>query len=276
MTATRCVTRSPYDSEHRRWVQTPAQASARRWHPAKEPDLPSPVRRPVRLSLCPNVPSVQAGRSVAVGRAPAAHPTLGAVDGAEGTGDTPSAAVLVPIKSFRTAKARLAPALGPTARAELARRMARTVIAAAGPLPVTVVCDDPEVASWALAQGAAVVSEPGRGLNGAVAAGVAHLERSGVAQVIVAHADLPGARQLAGLATFAGITLVPDRRDDGTNVICLPAGSGFRFAYGPGSFQRHLAEARRLHVELRIVHEPGLAWDVDIPDDLLAELPGCL
>ncbi len=36
---------------------------------------------------------------------------------------------------------------------------------------------------------------------------------------------------------------MPDRHDDGTNVIALPAALGFRFAYGPGSFRHHVAEA---------------------------------
>ena len=43
------------------------------------------------------------------------------------------------------------------------------------------------------------------------------------------------------------MTLVPDRRDDGTNVgACIPARAGFRFHYGPVSSPAHRAEARRL------------------------------
>ena len=44
---------------------------------------------------------------------------------------------------------RLAPVLGPKARAALAREMAEHVLKAARPLPVVVVCDDEEVAEWA-------------------------------------------------------------------------------------------------------------------------------
>ena len=46
--------------------------------------------------------------------------------------------------------------------------------------------------------------------------------RMGVEQVTVAHGDLPLANGLGVLAAFDGVTLVPDRRDDGTNVIRLP------------------------------------------------------
>ncbi len=180
------------------------------------------------------------------------------------------AAVLVPVKAFAAAKLRLAAALEPAARAALARSMADTVLAAAGTLPAFVVCDDPDVARWAAERHAEVLWRPGRGLNGAVTDGVAALGALGYDRVIVAHADLPHARELAWAAWFPGVTLVPDRRDDGTNVASVPAAAGFCFAYGPGSFRRHAAEARRLGLGLRVVRAPRLGWDVDVPDDLVA------
>jgi 2-phospho-L-lactate guanylyltransferase len=177
-------------------------------------------------------------------------------------------AVLVPVKSFAEAKVRLASALDDAHRASLARMMANQVMAAAQPLPVAVVCEDQAVAEWARECGAAVVWAPGRGLNGAVQDGVAWWADRGAAQVIVAHGDLPLATSLAWVARFPGVSLVPDRREDGTNVACVPTGRGFTFAYGPGSFARHRVEARRLGLPLHIVRQPSLAWDVDIPADL--------
>lgn len=184
------------------------------------------------------------------------------------TEDLGGVAVLIPVKSFAAAKLRLSPALDGPARAELARAMAERVLGAAAPLPVAVVCDDPLVASWAERLGAEVVWRPGRGLNPAVTDGVAHLARRGHRRVIVAHADLPLARTLAWVADFDGVTLVPDRHGDGTNVAAVPTGAGFTFAYGAGSFDRHRAEAVRLDLPLRVVREPRLGWDVDRPADL--------
>jgi 2-phospho-L-lactate guanylyltransferase len=154
-------------------------------------------------------------------------------------------------------------------RVQLVRAMAERVITACAPLPVAVVCDDPEVAEWATALGATVMWEPGQGLNGAVGAGVEQLAAAGVQWVTVAHGDLPRARDLGSLAPFAGITLVPDRKDDGTNVLRLPVRSDFHFAYGPGSFRSHRAEASRLGLPVRVLRIPALAYDVDWPADVV-------
>ena len=90
----------------------------------------------------------------------------------------------------------------------------------------------------------------------------------GVEHVTVAHGDLPRAAGLGELPPFDGVTLVPDQPGDGTNVVRLPVGCGFRFSYGPGSFERHRAEGDRLGLPVRVLHAPALAWDVDWPADL--------
>jgi 2-phospho-L-lactate guanylyltransferase len=166
------------------------------------------------------------------------------------------------------AKRRLADVLTPDERAGLARRMAERVLLAADPLPVHVVCDDLDVAAWAEASGAQVLWRPGHGLNGAVTDGVASLAKLGVSRVVVAHADLPLARELGRVLHPGLITLVPDRRDDGTNVIALPTGIGFRFGYGAASFRRHIAEARRHGLGVHVWRDRELGLDVDLPEDL--------
>ena len=182
--------------------------------------------------------------------------------------------MLVPVKAFGAAKARLSPALSGAERAVLAKAMAAEVVRAATPLPVAVACDDDDVAVWARAAGAEVVWTPGLGLNGAVQHGFTTLLADGADLVIVAHGDLPQARELARFDDgFGGITLVPDRRDDGTNVVAVPAAhAGFTFAYGVGSFARHAAEAGRIGAAVRVVRAPELQWDVDTPRDLITLL----
>jgi 2-phospho-L-lactate guanylyltransferase len=176
--------------------------------------------------------------------------------------------VLVPVKAFGQAKRRLGRALTEPDRVRLVQSMASHVVAACAPLPVAVVCDDKDVAGWAAGLGASVLWEPGQGLNRAVGAGVARLAAAGALWVTIAHGDLPRAKGLGTLPPFDGVTLVPDRRDDGTNVMRLPTSHEFRFSYGPGSFRAHRAEASRLGLAVRVLRDPDLAYDVDWPSDV--------
>jgi 2-phospho-L-lactate guanylyltransferase len=184
---------------------------------------------------------------------------------------TPTA-VVIPVKAFELAKERLSGAMNADQRATLARSMAAGVVAAGHPLPTYVVCGSDEVADWALEVGARVIWLERPGLNTAVEFACEVLEGEGFERVIVAHGDLPLARSLAWVGEFDGVTIVPDRRGQGTNVMALPLGRGFRFFYGEGSAPAHQAEAQRLGLALRIEPDDALGWDVDTPDDL-AELP---
>ena len=183
--------------------------------------------------------------------------------------EEPTTAVIVPIRSFAGALSRLAGILGETRCRDLMRLMASRVVAAADGLPVHVATDDAEVADWALGLGAAVVRAGRPGLTTAVSAAVDQLASAGVERVVVAHADLALARTLRP-AVGPGLTIVPDRQRDGSNVLCVPAAAGFRFSYGPGSFGRHVAEAHRLGLEVTVVDDASLAADIDHPEDLLA------
>ena len=129
-------------------------------------------------------------------------------------------------------------------------------------------CDDHEVAAFAESLGASVIWTPGLGLSGAVEAGVEHLRAAGVTIVVVSHADLPYAEDFAHIGEEGTVTIVPDRHRDGTNVIGVPAGAGFCFSYGPGSFERHCAEAARVGLPVIVVEDERLAADVDLPADL--------
>ena len=78
--------------------------------------------------------------------------------------------MLVPVKAFAEAKARLAPALDAGQRERLARAMAEHVVAAAAPLPVSVVCDDED--------GTAPIEVTRRLLELGVAASAGHVSRT--------------------------------------------------------------------------------------------------
>jgi 2-phospho-L-lactate/phosphoenolpyruvate guanylyltransferase len=177
-------------------------------------------------------------------------------------------AVLVPVKSFHAAKARLASDLAPDVRHALARWMATQVVEAVRPLPTFVACDDDEVAEWADALGASVLWGPGLGLNGAVDEGVVTISGKGFHHVVITHGDLPLPRSLPATVQRDTIVLVPDRRRDGTNVVARPCSAALPASYGGGSFDRHLAHALASSFPVTVRVDAHLSLDLDDPADL--------
>lgn len=176
-------------------------------------------------------------------------------------------AAVIPIRSF-AGMSRLAGVLPVARRIDLSRTLAERVadaIVEAG-CEMLVVTSDDDVTRWA-SKRATVVPDPGIGLDGAAAAGVARCP----AQWIVIHADLPliDTEALGLLLTLPDdgrLALVPSP-DGGTTAI---AGSGaFPFSFGPGSFHRHLARAP----DARIVTDARLSVDLDTPAQWLALRP---
>lgn len=182
-------------------------------------------------------------------------------------------AIVVPVKTFGRAKSRLIPVLSGPQRRSLARAMSTSVLAAAAPLPCFVVSGSPDVARWAITEGANVIwYQPDDNLNRAVAFAAERLGRDGFERLVVAHGDLPLARDLASpmRAEPSEVVAVADRHGRGTNVLSVPLSAGFDFRYGPGSLDAHRREAERLGLRWRVVDDPALAWDVDEPTDLTA------
>ena len=181
--------------------------------------------------------------------------------------------IAVPVKPFGVAKRRLAPVLDAEQRSRVGKAVAAHVIGKAQTTggEVAVITGDSGVSSWAGRLGAGVIPEPGAGgLNRAAAAAVREARRQGRAWMIL-HADLPALTESELHAARAalpprGVLLVPSH-NGGTSLIAGDL-EFFPFAYGPVSFRRHLATAARL--PLRVLVRPGMAIDLDGPEDLAA------
>jgi 2-phospho-L-lactate guanylyltransferase len=188
---------------------------------------------------------------------------------------------VVPIRSFREGKTRLASILTGDQRATLLRKTASRVVCtlAASQIVDTVLVVSPEreVLEWARGMGKRILAVPQpadvAGLNGAIDAARAWaLERDADA-LLSLFADLPllSTLDVRALAREqAPVVLGADRRGEGTNAMLLRlagAGEEFRFAFGTNSLERHLAEATRLGVSAEIVIAPGVGFDLDTPAD---------
>lgn len=190
--------------------------------------------------------------------------------------DQPTA--VVPIRSFHDAKSRLAGTLDAEGRATLVRDGAQRVLDALIDGPVLVVSDDDEVLDWSRGRGVPTLTAGTPGLDRAATAARDHLRASGVRRMMVVHADIWVPDRVRSVTDLAEIVLVPDLALDGTNVIVIPTEGPFEFAYGPGSFTRHLGAATRLaeftRTSLCVRRDRSLGHDIDTLDDLRHPMTG--
>ncbi|HEU5431273.1 MAG TPA: 2-phospho-L-lactate guanylyltransferase [Thermomicrobiales bacterium] len=191
-------------------------------------------------------------------------------------------AAVIPVRSLRDGKTRLAAVLTPGERQALIERMLRVVVAAARAAPavacLAVVTPDPAAAVFAtaLAPGVRAIRQPATqpGLNAALALGREWAVARGADRLLTLSADLPWltADDVGLLAAApADLALARDDRGDGSNGLALTLdtrGRAFRFAFGEASAWRHAAEARRLDLSLQCVDLPGTGFDLDEPADL--------
>jgi 2-phospho-L-lactate guanylyltransferase len=73
---------------------------------------------------------------------------------------------------------------------------------------------------------------------------------------------------LEGAAPPPSVVIAPDHSGRGTNVLLMTPPRLFPFCFGPNSFRRHLAQAKRHGASIAVVRRAELAADVDTPGDL--------
>jgi 2-phospho-L-lactate guanylyltransferase len=180
------------------------------------------------------------------------------------------AGVVIPVRSFTRGKSRLAGVLDVDAHEAFVRGLADRAVDAAAPHPTAVVTSAPEVIAWAKERDVFIVADRGS-LDAAAADGRAWAVERGCRRVVVVHADLPDIVSLelvAGDGSAPVAVIVPCHRGDGTPVLSIPVAAPFEFSYGPGSFDRHCTAARSAGLEVRVVRDHALGFDIDGPDDL--------
>ena len=180
---------------------------------------------------------------------------------------------LVPVKARAECKSRLAGRLGDEARLALVRCMLEQVLGALGTAPsigrVVVVSPERDTVPPEIP----LFGDAGHGLNEALQEGERALAERGASELVILPADLPlvSAADIEAVVRSgrrSGFAIATDVAGTGTNALYLRPATGFRFRFGPGSRQRHVAEALRLGLRPALVRTRGLQFDVDSLDDL--------
>lgn len=187
----------------------------------------------------------------------------------------------VPVKEFDGAKQRLAPLLAPEQRQALAAAMLEDVLAALVEAPlagIMVNTLDPVATGLARRYGARVVTDGARdGHTGAVTAMARILAGEGH-DMLTVPGDIPRvtAAEIGAVIEARrpapSVTIVPAHDERGSNAVLCSPPLVMPLRFGDDSFFPHLAAARALGIEPTIVKLPGIALDIDQPEDVQALL----
>lgn len=190
-------------------------------------------------------------------------------------------AAIIPVRGLAGGKNRLSPVLDESERSRLILAMAQRVVGtvrASGMVDrVIVVTRDRDLAVLLESDhpGLTALHQPDAspGLNEALALGVLYARNRGATWLTILQGDLPliAIDDVGFLAeTDAQVAIVPDRGGTGTNALQLRGErvlSSFRTRFGQASHAGHIAEARRLGLRQADVLIPGIAFDLDTPED---------
>ena len=188
--------------------------------------------------------------------------------------------ILVPVKNLSNAKQRLSSVLDPAARQELAQTMCADVLETLGRWErragVTVVTGDPFARDLAMSLGFDVIADRANpGETGVIEMATAVCRERGVDYTLVIPADIPlidssELDRIMEAAPAAGAVLVPDAAGRGTNAALRSPADLFPLRFGNDSFLPHHAAAKATGLACVVLELPGIALDVDRPEDLQA------
>jgi 2-phospho-L-lactate guanylyltransferase len=187
---------------------------------------------------------------------------------------------VLPIKSFENAKRRLREAMESTPRRALVEAMFSDVLVAlrrsAAIDQVLVVTSHHGAQRIAGGYGALVVEDDEQGHNEAATLGIQRALAMEAERVLLVPGDCPllaaaEIDDLLGRSTGArSAVIVPDRHGTGTNALLLKPPDAMAPSFGPGSRERHEANARAAGLDVETVEVASLGLDIDEPDDLTA------
>jgi 2-phospho-L-lactate guanylyltransferase len=189
----------------------------------------------------------------------------------------PVVTALIPVKSLAAGKSRLSSTLDPERRMQLTRESLRRVVHVLQNTPgiaeIVVISVDEAVAEWAKRWHVTFLREEKRGLNEALAQARQHVSHAPA--VLVLHSDLAAVsvNDIESMVALcdAGercVVIAPDRHGHGTNALLLKPPQVINFAFGPGSAQRHIAQAEAQGITPTLYHSESISLDLDSPDDL--------
>jgi 2-phospho-L-lactate/phosphoenolpyruvate guanylyltransferase len=186
--------------------------------------------------------------------------------------------ILVPVKNLSSAKQRLAAVLDQPSRTALAQAMLRDVLTTLHNWktrpPVAVVSSDPYAVELATEYEFEIIPDPENpGETGAIELATRVCVERGVDSTLVIPADIPlievwELEEILKHAPSEGSVLVPAADGRGTNAAFRRPANLFPLRFGNDSFKPHHAAAQATGKPCVVLNLPGIAADVDNPEDV--------
>lgn len=186
---------------------------------------------------------------------------------------------IVPVKSLRRGKSRLANVLTDEERSALNNDLLIRTLHCLQSIPaidqVLVISYDPEVLAKARELGTMTVQEGKRtNLNNALRRATVAAKAYNASKAIIIPADLPFINKediedfIAQQGTPPEIIISSDQRSDGTNALLTNPIGILEYNFGEWSFRKHIEQAEQKKINVKVKNEKSLTFDLDLPEDL--------
>jgi len=186
---------------------------------------------------------------------------------------------IVPVKSLRTGKSRLSGVLTDEERSALNQDLLIKTLVCLKTIQkidqILVISYDPEALSRARELDVMTVQEGSKtNINNALRRATVAARAYNASKAIIIPADLPFINKeevedfLAQEGEPPEIIISSDRHSEGTNALFINPIGILEYNFGPWSFRKHIEQAERKKIKVKIKNMESLTFDLDVPEDL--------
>jgi 2-phospho-L-lactate guanylyltransferase len=186
--------------------------------------------------------------------------------------------IALPVKSLAEAKSRLDPVLSPLERGALTLAMLEDVLDVTLGLAgweTWVISPDEAVIEITMARGVHAIEEEHPPLDNAIRQVEEEAAGRLVETLAVLLPDTPLVTTAAlgtALRTLGAVVMAPSTDGTGTNLLVRRPPDVIEAAFGDDSYHRHVQTAAAAALPTAVVDAPELAFDLDVPGDILTVL----
>ncbi len=186
---------------------------------------------------------------------------------------------IVPVKSLRRGKSRLSGVLTDEERSALNRDLLTKTLMCLKTVQkidqILVISYDPEALAKARELDVMTVQEGSKtNINNALRRATVAAKAYNASKTIIVPADLPYINKeevedfLAQEGEPPEIIISSDRHSEGTNALFINPIGILEYNFGPWSFRKHIEQAERKKIKVKIKNMESLTFDLDVPEDL--------